>query len=202
MIPYMYKQLLILTYIYNGIYNFAQTNSLTKCPAGSKRSGNTCIESCPSGYFGDDCSELCPVRSYGKECGGKCDCLPEACNHVVGCTTFQVSTLHTTVIEEGTNHTTDETEVDDHDCPPFKFTSHQVNTRTIIVLVASIICSVLVYLIIYEFRKYRYACLSYSFPQSSTTTECVYAEINEVNSVVIENEGIIKFSANSNNGKA
>lgn len=46
-------------------------------------------ESCPSGYFGDDCSEPCPVRSYGKECGGKCDCLPEACNHVVGCTTFQ-----------------------------------------------------------------------------------------------------------------
>lgn len=98
-------------------------------------------------------------------------------------------------------HTTDKAEMNDLECVPFKFPSHQTNTKIIIVLVASIICSVLVFLIIYEFRKYRHLCSSNTSQQSSTNAECVYAEVNEVNLNAIEDEETIWSTVKSNDGK-
>jgi hypothetical protein len=74
--------------------------------------------------------------------------------------------------------TTDVIKEEDSDSMPR--TSEQVNTKIIIIVAGSIICSVLVFVIIYELQKFRNAYLPYTSPQS-TNTECVYAEVNEVN---------------------
>ncbi|XP_056000567.1 uncharacterized protein LOC125649576 isoform X2 [Ostrea edulis] len=90
MMPNMYHKLIIIIYIYNGM---------------------DCIPSvkpCPPGYYEEGCSKPCPEKTYGVSCGGTCDCSPEECNHEVGCTNSEASTLQTVYINEvSTSQSTD-----------------------------------------------------------------------------------------------
>jgi hypothetical protein len=75
-------------------------------------------------------------------------------------------------------HTTDVMKEKDPDYVPLS--SIHVDTTTIIIVVGSIICTVLVFFIIFELQKFRNFCSPHTSPQSKNT-ECVYAEVNEVN---------------------
>lgn len=48
---------------------------------------------CTEGFYGNQpiCQE-CPYPTYGAGCQSNCDCDQELCNHVKGCTVYDIST--------------------------------------------------------------------------------------------------------------
>lgn len=46
---------------------------------------------CPSGYYGSNCSNSCRYPSYGVECQEKCQCAKKACDHVFGCSSYELN---------------------------------------------------------------------------------------------------------------
>uniref|UniRef100_A0A8W8MIT1 Uncharacterized protein n=1 Tax=Magallana gigas TaxID=29159 RepID=A0A8W8MIT1_MAGGI len=48
---------------------------------------------CPSGYYGSNCSNSCRYPSYGVDCQEECQCAKKACDHVFGCSSYELNEI-------------------------------------------------------------------------------------------------------------
>lgn len=46
---------------------------------------------CLSGYYGSNCSNSCPYPSYGVDCQEECHCQEKVCDHVFGCSNYELN---------------------------------------------------------------------------------------------------------------
>uniref|UniRef100_K1QMN5 MEGF10_11 n=1 Tax=Magallana gigas TaxID=29159 RepID=K1QMN5_MAGGI len=49
---------------------------------------------CLSGYYGSNCSNSCRYPSYGVDCQEECHCPKKVCDHVFGCSNYELNGHH------------------------------------------------------------------------------------------------------------